>query len=103
MAINYSDKFLFNKAWKAIDNDCEFEIYISFSDWRCKFIKKAWRLYEITFIEDNRTFINKVKFSIYGIVTPMLWGIVNHAVVAKMNVNGLKSNDGFILKFNQEK
>ena len=100
----YLDQKVDKKAWESIDNKEEFQILIS--GWKVIFIKNALPhfidIYNKTFDNHFNKIYKVLMFSIWGSVSPTLWGILNHALLAETGISYQEKEQQIIVYFASE-
>lgn len=89
MELHYDNKNILSDALKAIDENKSF--YIVVNGWRKSIIKKTMPMYIKYFYNRHKRNektkkIEILKFAPCGILTPTLWGIINHAMLAGIKI-----------------
>lgn len=104
MEFDYSDKNILNDAWAAVDRGDPFSICIS--GWKAMLLKKSIPMYLEYFYEkelrnEKKNRLEILKFGPFGILTPVFWSIVNHAILGEMKLEHYDRDKSLIVSFSK--
>lgn len=102
MEFYYLDKNILDNAWTTIDNKKSFIIKVT--GWRVRILKKSMAMYMKYFYEkechnEKKKISEILKFAPFGMFTPTLWGIINHALLAGMAIEYYEKGDTLSISF----